>query len=374
MDSIRKDIKRQIILNIIYLIVVIGLTSLAFYLTIGNNTTRVLDALKEANIWYIIAIFGVILGCILCRSIAIFSLTRITNKDYFFHRAIAIDQIGTLYRMVTPAGLGSHIMEAHTYVTQGVRRSNALSILAMYSIVYQVVLILYGAVSLIIKRNVLTEISYIVINGGRVPLWLLIAIGFTFNVATIGFIFLLSYWEPFYKLIRNPICALLYKLHLIKDLDAARAHLDGSKVNFRNNLKSLLKNVKTLLIAALMFFVYITISYSVPYIAGLSLNNNSVYTNYWDSVLLSNVHQMATCIIPIPGSSGVSELFFYNLFYPESGPQFYASEEIARASLLIWRGLMFIVPLFISSIFTMIYRPRKRIIKYENNKDQNLEE
>lgn len=373
-NNVSKDIRKQIILNIVYLVIVLGLTALAFYLTIGNKAPNIIDALKGANIWYIIAIFAVVLGCILTRSVAIFALTRIFDKKYYFHRAIAIDQIGSLYRMVTPAGLGSHVMETYTYNKQGIRISNALSILAMYSIVYQVVLILYGVVSLIVKRDVINEISYIPINGGQVPLWLLISIGFTFNVATIGFIFLLSYWEPFYKFIKGPTYSLLAKLHLIKDLSASRERLDLSKDNFRNNLKSLLKNVKTLLVCALMFFVYITISYSVPYITGLSLGNTSNYANYWDSVLLSNIHQMATCIIPIPGASGISELFFYNLFYPEVGPKFYSSEGIARASLLLWRSLMFVIPLFISCVYTLIYRPRKRNIHNDYQENQNPQE
>ena len=368
MEQVRKDIKRQVILNIIYLVIVLSLTALAFYLTIGNNGQKIIEVLSKANIWYILAILGVVLGSILCRSTALFSLTRIFDKKYYFHRAIAIDQIGSLYRMVTPAGLGSHVMETYTYHKQGIRMSNALSILAMYSIVYQVVLILYGLISIIIKHNVINEISYIPINGGQVPLWLLIGIGFSFNILTIGFIFLLSYSEPFYKFIKGPIYSLLFKIHLIKDLSLSRERLDASKVNFRNNLKSLLKNVKTLLVVSLMFFIYITISYSVPYIAGLSLSNSSSNANYWDSVLLSNIHQMATCIIPIPGSSGVSELFFYYLFYPEVGPKFYSSEEIARASLLLWRSLMFIIPLFIACMYTLIYRPRK-LTNYDYQED-----
>ena len=374
MNEVRKDIKRQIILNIIYLVIVLGLTALAFYLTIGSNGKKIIDVLSKANIWYIIAILGVVLGCILSRSVAIFSLTRIFDKKYYFHRAIAIDQIGSLYRMVTPAGLGSHVMETYTYHKQGIRMSNALSILAMYSILYQAVLILYGVVALIIKRDVIAEIGYININGGQISLWLLIGIGFGFNVLTIAFIFLLSYWEPFYRFIKGPIYSLLFKIHLIKDLSASRERLESSKVNFRNNLKNLLKNVKTTLVVSIMFFIYITISYSVPYIAGLSLGNTSSFANYWDSVLLSNVHQMATCVIPIPGSSGVSELFFYNLFYPSTGPKFYCSEEVARASLLLWRSLMFIIPLFISCVYALIYRPRKVNMNYDYQENQDLKE
>ena len=98
-----------------------------------------------------------------------------------------------------------------------------------------------------------------------------------------------------------------------------------------------------------------------------------MYANYWDSVLLSNIHQMVTCIIPIPGSSVISEMFFLQLFSPSVGPSFYDNEVIARASLLLWRSLMFIFPLFIASLYTIIYRPRKRN-NNENPKDQNLEE
>ncbi|MBO4668098.1 MAG: flippase-like domain-containing protein [Bacilli bacterium] len=374
MEVVQQNIKRQIIKFIIYSTIVLGLTALAFYLTIGRNASKIWEALSHANIWYIIAILAVIVGCILCRSIALFSLTRITNKDYFFHRAIVIDQVGSLFRMVTPAGLGSHIMEAHTYVRQGVRRSNALSVLAMYSIVYQVVLILYGILTIILKWDLINEIDYIVINGTAINLWILISIGFFYNVATIGFILLLSYWDAFFKFLKGPICHLLFKLHLIHDLEAAREHFEGSKDNFRRNLKTLFRNAPRLIICAVMFFIYITISYSVPYIAGLSVNNTSIYANYWDSVLLSNFHQMVTATVPIPGSSGISEYFFYQLFYPLNGPKFYSSDEIARASLLLWRGLMFIVPLFTACLFAIIYRPIKRKGKLdENHEDQDLE-
>ena len=368
---VNKSIKRQIIFNIIYIVIVLGLTSLAFYFTLRGKSGAIFDSLGKANWGYIIAILGVVLGCILARSISVFSLTRIFDKDYRFHRAIAIDQIGSLYRMVTPAGLGSHVMETYVYNKQGIRMSNALSILAMYTIVYQIVLIIYGLLSIIIKHQMISDIGYITFSGGSISIWLLIGIGFGFNILTIGFVFLLSYFEPFYKFIKGPIYSLLYKLHLIRDLEASRTRLDASKVNFRNNLKNLLKHVKTLLVVALMFFVYITISYSVPYICGLAVGNTSLTANYWDSVLLSNVHQMATCVIPIPGSAGISELVFYNLFYKSN---FYSSEEVARTSLLLWRTLMFVIPLLIALVYTIVYRPKKKAISYEDSQNQEVKE
>ena len=149
---------------------------------------------------------------------------------------------------------------------------------------------------------------------------------------------------------------------------------DNAVTNFRSNLKTLGRNIPVFLICVVCFFAYITISYSVPYFCGLSLGNTSSDANFWDSVLLSNFHQMVTCIIPIPGNSVLSELFFLRLFYPASGPSFYSTEEIARASLLLWRSLMFIFPLFISCIFTLVYRPRKNIDNHDHQENQNPQE
>lgn len=358
------QIRKQIIRYIIYIIFVLGLTALAFYLSIGNKITNILEVLKGANIWYIIAILAVVIGCIVLRSISIFSLTRIFDKNYYFHRAIAIDQVGSLYRMVTPAGVGGHVMETYTYYKQGIKVANALSVIAMYSIVYQVVLILYGVITIIVKHDLIWQIGYLPITFNNdsihVPLWVFISIGFTFNVLSIGFILLVSYWNGFFKFIRGPIISLGNKIKLVKDKEKTQATLDVAVINFRNNLKTLFKNLPILLICVVSFFCYITISYSVPYICGLSLGNMSPYANYWDSVLLSNFHQMVTCVIPIPGGSVVSELFFLKLFFPHNGPTFYMNEDIARASLLLWRSLMFIFPLFIACIYTLVYHPRKR--------------
>lgn len=379
MTEVSKEIRNQIIRYVIYVIFVLGLTALAFYLTIGNNVNTIFDTLTKANVWYIIAILAIVVACILVRSIAIFCLTRLFEKKYFFHRAIAIDQVGALYRMVTPAGLGGHFMETYTYKKQGVKISDALSVIAMYSIIYQVVLIIYGLITIICKHQLVNEIGYVSISfsgagTASVPLWVLISIGFAFNVLAIGFIYLISYWNGFYKFVRGPFGNLLTKVRIVKDKEQYHEKLDNAVINFRGNLKMLLKNLPVSILCGVCFFIYITISYSVPYFCGLSLGNTSTYANFWDSVLLSNFHQMVTCIIPIPGNSVLSELFFLRLFYPSSGPNFFDTEEIARASLLLWRSLMFIFPLIIACVVTILYRPRKRETIDENQEDQNLKE
>ncbi|MCR4911249.1 MAG: flippase-like domain-containing protein [Bacilli bacterium] len=380
MQKENKEYVKQIIRYAIYLVIVLGLTVLAFYLTIGNNAAAIDETLQNANIWWIVAILGVVIACILLRSIVVFALMRTYYKKYFFHRAIAIDQVGTLFRMVTPAGLGSHIMELYTFKKQHISISDGLSVLALYSLLYQFVLIIYNSITIIVKAPLVIEIGSInfAFNDSiqaNIPLWLLITIGFIVNLTVITFIFFISYWDGFYRLLNGPIARFLHKIKLVKDIDAYQYKLAGAKDNFRNNFKYLFKNWKVMLISLVAFFGYITISYSVPYFAGLAINNQSANANFWDSVLLSNFHQMITCLFPIPGNSMISELFFLRLFY-SSNPaySFYQSEEIARAALLLWRSLMFIFPLFISSLFTIIYRPRKVDPDASNQENQDIKE
>jgi len=380
MQQDTKVIRNEIIRYSIYLLIVLGLTVLAFYLTIGNNANIIVDTLKSANPYFILAVLGVVLFCFILRSIVIFFLTRSYEKKYPFHRAIAVDQVGTFYRMVTPAGLGSHVMETHTYFRQRIPISTALSILATYSIIYQIVLIIYNTITIIAKGNLIVEIGFINISFSEstnvdVPLWILIMIGYVINLAVIVFIFFISYWNGFYHFLDKKCGKLFYKLKIVKNLDNYHQKLTGARDNFRANFGHLLVNWRVFIISIVAFFLYITLSYSVPYIVGLALGNSSQYANFWDSVLLSNFHQMITCIIPIPGNSLLSELFFLRLFYPAgSAVKFYESEEIARASLLLWRGLMFIIPLFISSLFTIIYRPRKNAYYAQDSNDQEVQE
>ena len=53
-----KSIKRQIILNVIYIVIVLGLTALAFYFTLRGKTSEVLTDLRHANWGYIIALLS----------------------------------------------------------------------------------------------------------------------------------------------------------------------------------------------------------------------------------------------------------------------------------------------------------------------------
>ena len=350
-------------------------TGLAIFFSIRPNAGQIVDNLAHADWRYLLVIVGLMLGCILVRSFIFFCFAHLFTRKYHFHQAIAVDQIGVFYNAITPGSSGGQIMQAYTYKKQGVQISSAVSILAMYSIVYQSVLIIFGLISFIMKYDFITSVGFIrttiVINEVPLdlPIWPLTIIGFLLNVGVIGIVFLMAYWHGFHNFMMGPVVSLLSKIKLIKNPDKTRENLRIQVENFKIEFRRLSTNIPFLILVVIAFSAYMIIKFSVPYFVGEALGNQSPARSLWDCIFLSNYHQMITGLIPIPGSAGVSEFVFYNLFineknleagffciYTDGVADVAASQGLCRSALLMWRSATFIIPILIGGFVAAFYR------------------
>ena len=377
--------KKTTIKYIINISLVLIITALAIFLAIKDNFTEIMHTLATADWRFLLIIVGIMFGCILVRSFLYFAFAHLFTRQYHFHQAIAVDQIGQFYNAITPGASGGQIMQAYTYKKQGVAVSSAVSILAMYSIVYQIILIIFGIVSFIVKYDFITALGYVKMTltegSGSVyiPIWPLTIIGFILNVGVIALVFLMGYWHGFHNFVMGPIVSLLTKMRIVKDPDKTRENLRIQVENFKIEFRRLSTNVPFLLLVVVSFVAYMILKFCIPYFVGLALGNQSNVASFWDCIFLSNYHQMVTGLIPIPGSAGVSEFVFYNLFlnevHPENGffcvyqevtnidtgvttleASISASRTLARSSLLIWRSSTFVIPILIGGFVAAFYR------------------
>ena len=268
-------------------------------------------------------------------------------------------------------------MQAYTYKKQGMAVSSAVSILAMYSIVYQVILIIFGLISFIIKYDFITALGYVKITLNEnspinIPIWPLTIVGFLLNVGVIAIVFLMGYWHGFHNFIMGPVTSLLAKMKIVKNPDKTRENLRIQVENFKIEFRRLSTNIPFLLLVVASFTAYMILKFCIPYFVGLALGNQSSAGGFWDCIFLSNYHQMVTGLIPIPGSAGVSEFVFYNLFMNESDlasgffcvfedaartiPNPEATRTLCRSSLLIWRSSTFVIPILIGGFVAAFYR------------------
>ena len=361
----------------IYILIVVIVTVVAVILSVGNNYKEVFKQLGQANMGWLIIMCGVMLGSILLEAFILFVFARLYSRDYKYHQALAVEQIGVFYSDVTPGATGGQFMEAYTFQKQGLQVSNAVSMLAMYSIVYQLVLSGYGILAFVLKFNFLNEIGGVTLTFGslgsiNISIWALTIIGFLLNIGLALLLFLMSYWKKFHNFIMGPCVGLLDKIHIVKNADKTRENLKVQVENFKIELRRLFSNIPFTILVTIFFILLLTLRFSLPYFAGLALGNQSTHANFFDGVLLSNYHQMVTGIIPIPGAAGVTEYFFLQLFVNTSNPAsgfFYmgataevgevvASSSLASAALLLWRTVSFTFPLVVSGFVTAFYRTK----------------
>lgn len=367
--------KRKMVFNIL---LVATITFVSIWLSIGDSFDEIMGHLaniflcKDGCHWkYLLIVVAVIATSVLLRSLVLLCFARLYTRKYYLHQAIAVDQIGIFYSAVTPGSTGGQPMQAYTYKKQGIPISSAVSMMAMYSIMFQIVLILYGIVSFAVKYDAINSIGAFELDIGfgtfAIPIWPLTIIGFLLNVGVIGIVLLMGYWRGFHHFIMGPCISLLHKIKLCKNPDKTRESLRAQVENFKIEMRRIYSNIPFALLVCFIFAIYITVKYSSPYWVGLALGNQSECASFFDAVFLSNYHQMVTGLIPIPGSAGASELFFIKLFVnnnPKPGNSFYylpevkggESKALASAALMIWRSVTFVLPLTVAGFVTALYR------------------
>ncbi len=379
-NSDPKKKKKSTIKYILNISLVLIVTAVSITLTLWGNFNNILANLLKCDWRWLLAIVGVMGLSILIRSFILYCFARLFTRDYKFRQSIACDQIGQFYNAVTPGASGGQIMQAYTYKKQGVQISSAVSALAMYSIMYQIVLIIYNIIAFIFKFDAIMSIDVADITIGgftiHLPILVLTIIGFVLNLGVILLVLLMGYWHGFHNFIMGPIIGLLAKIHILKNPDKTRENLRVQVENFKIEFRRLITNIPFFILVFVSFAVYITVKFSVPYFCGLALGSEHYQMKYfWDSIFLGNYHQMVTGLIPIPGSAGVSEYFFLTLFYNRAEPSagfFYKfayadtaieCESMTKAALLIWRSITFIIPITVAGFTTAFYRasPKQEI-------------
>ena len=305
---------------VLNIILVLTISGLAVFLAVRNNFNLIVHHIVTADYRFILIILGLMCGFVLVRAFMLFCFARLFTKDYKYHQGIAVEFIGTFYAAVTPGGQGGEVMQAYTYKKQGIPISSAVSALAMNSIIHQILLIIFGAVSFIVKYDFIMKLPMarlFTFQDGTVialPMWLLTVLGFGLNVGYIGMILAMAYWRGFHNFIMGPIITFLNKIRIVKNPDKSRENLRTQIENFKIEIRRLFSNIPFTLLISFCFIISMSIKFCIPYFVGLAMGNQSTCASFWDTIFLSNYHQMATGLIPIPGSAGVSEFVFNSLF------------------------------------------------------------
>ena len=358
---------------VLYLFVILGLTALFLGLSLRGSidykgttmpTVKAIGMMfSEMPIYYIFIFIGMLILLNLVTAFGLFLFARLYTRKYKYHQACANQMVGVFYNDITPGmNSGGQFAQAITFKKQGLHISNAASILVMQYIVYQTCLLTLGLISLI-KIDKVLAIEIIKIGDVSIPIVVFVILGFCLNAIIITTLLVMSYSRTIHNFVLNRVVSLLGKMHIFRDPDRKREELRAQVENFRIELRRLQSNIPFAILIFIITFMVLIIQDSFPYIVGLSLNafeggpSVDIRNRLLESVVFTNYHQMICGLIPIPGSAGVSEFIFEELF---SG--YYSSIEFGKggvkAAMLLWRLITYYVPFLFGAIVAATYKSR----------------
>ena len=393
--------KKSFLKFLVYFLIIITLTGLALFLSLYKDYEAVFNALRHSDWRFLVVIFALVALTFVIEAFTIFAFSRLYTRKYKYHQGLAAVMVNAFYSDVTPGASGGQIMEAYTMNKQGVEVSTSASILIMSFIVYQICLILLGAVGLFFSNGLLASIATfdININGVIIPVPTIVftIAGFLLNLIVILMLFLMSYSHKIHNFVLHRGINFFAKLRLIKNPEEKRESLRIQVENFKIELRRLISNIPIFLLMILCWTTILIIRFSIPFWAGLALNGygycinsdgslviQAVYDHrgslegfvpmmstggpniesFWQGVFLSSYHQMATGLVPIPGAAGISEYFFSTIF-----SKYYVSTYITTAAQIIWRFSTFHIVLLVSGIVAATYRSSpKNQVHHANRK------
>ena len=353
----------------LYILVVLVATAVSLTISLwGENFSQVTSAfanvMDSKGFTYLLLTLGVIFGSYVVDGLIITVFCRLYTRRYKMHQALAASMVCQFYSDVTPGASGGQVMQAYTLKNQGIQISNAASIVVMWSIMYQIALIVFGAVSLGFEwNNVMSLRPFIAIGdwSAEIPMWPLVLIGFGLNLSFILLLFLMSYSHRVHNFILHYVIGFLGKIRLVNDPDKMRESLRVQVENFKIELHRLQSNIPVLILQFLLMTLMIFMRFAVPYFCLLALEGGGEFVFFsWDpevpsllgTSFLTAFHQMVTGLIPLPGSAGVSEIF-YTLIFQKAYPP-----ELINATQILWRTTTFHLVLLISGIVSAFYRSR----------------
>lgn len=365
MAKTKKKINKQLKKYIINISIMVIVSAVTIFFMLKDDPMQVINSLANCNAWYLILSILIMLGFYLVEALILTVLARMYKRNYKYRKGFLNGMIGAFFSGITPSNSGGQFAQAYTFSKQGVKITNAASILLMHFIVYQSVSVLFSLIILFFKFDQMRAYTQVInIFGFNFEILSLAILGFVINASVILILFFAAFSKKLHHFITTTGVNIMYRFHLIKNKEQKALELNTKFETFRIELKRLMQNVWVLVITCLLFLVKLVLYNIIPYFVALSLGvhfkSDNTFINIFDSTAMSLFSTTITGMVPIPGASGGAELVFKMLF----NNFFVADGSTINAIILIWRSITYYFGLIVGFVIFMLYHevPKKEYL------------
>ena len=347
-----KDSLKKYIINIL---VITGITIISLWFALKDNFYEILDLINNIS-WYwliIILLWGFVYVSIIGKILTI--LARRYKKDYTYMQGLGNALVGTFFCGITPSATGGQFGQAYVFKKQGIKYSDAASVLWADFIIYQTTMMVYVTILFLLRFSYYMEI---------IGTWFLaIFVGYLVNIGVISVLWTMALFPRLYVKLSGHAVSLLSKLHIVKNKQKTLTAWTVQVEGFTSEIKELKHEKKMIIKTVIWNIIRMTVQFSLPFFIAHALEINLGADKFIDSLALASFVLMANAFIPIPGASGGTELVFTQLYKHLVGGL------KASSIMILWRLSTFHIVILIGA-GTFIYLKRK----YDGQEIKNKKE
>ena len=317
------------ILNFL-LILVIG--CFIMYLTVGKEIGSVFEAVKTAKIQILGIMAAIMLVYYFIDAFILYLIYKARGYKLHLRQTFVTNMTGVLFSDLTPSATGGQFAQVYVFHNQGIHAGQASGILAIVFITYQIVIITYATIAMLVNAPAIFQNSQSIVIG---------AVGFAVNVIITGGIFLATRSAKVHDFLIVKVIGFLAKIKIVKNYEKTAGEISESFSEFRDESAELFAKRKLFVQVCLCHAVKLTFFYTLPFFAAMSLGVPVTVSDLPKFISLAAAISLFNTFMPLPGASGGSEASFVMLFG-------FLGKTIASTAMLIWRVFSFYFGLILS--------------------------
>ena len=338
--KISKRAKKQI-LNIAFLVILIGVTFTVIFVSNDINLRDVGAFLSSCNPWYIVAAFGGLLGYIMFEAVSLHIIARTLGHKSKFVSSTAYSTSDLYYSAITPSASGGQPASAFYMMRDGMGGGTAGFTVLFNIIAYTVATILVGLFGVAACPHMFGQIGH----------WFaktLIIFGFVIQILLLALLLLCLFRARVILKIGGWGISLLTKLHIVKKPEKWRGKLDNVVTKYRS-CRTVIKSHPMLFVNALLLNIAQRTSQTlIPCFVVFAVRPDTA--DFLQLFCMQAYVLMGYNSIPLPGGTGAYEYLYPNVF----GIGGYDMTFILSA-MMVSRFISYYICMIVCGIYTLAY-------------------
>lgn len=321
--------------------VLLFVTLLILFIILKDDYVQIIDAIIGMQYIFLLISILIIALSWFFKTLSMYFIVREYNKKIKISTIFKQAVITQFFNGVTPFSSGGQPMEIYMLNKCGISVGKASNIVLQNSMVYQVALVIYGIIALIVnaKLNLFSSVEF---------LGYIVAFGFLMNtLVCVGF-FVLSFSKKLSSTLLSVVIKVGTKLKLIKDKEKFFNDYSRRIEEFHESGRVYRSNKLLFIKGVFLNFIALTMIYIIPYFLIIGMGIDSIPVSL--TIITSAYVLLVGSFVPIPGGSGGIEYAFMCFF------GVFVKDVSLSALLIVWRFVTYYFGMILGGIIFSFYK------------------